>query len=232
MFRIWALALLFLITPHAGFAQSVMDARTAEFVPSSDHSRQSGGVDMVSSYQMRIYAVGGTQPIRTVDLGKPAPQSDGRIRIDFVSRLSSPLPAGVQYEARVAAVGPGGSGLSASSNPFSYTVSQTGQTCTYTVTPASVASSSAGASGTIAITTAAGCSWTVTGTPGWMTVQTTGGMGSGAISFSVSRNTQGARNASLTIAGRTVGVSQAAPQAGPLVAPSNVRIVSAGGRKP
>ena len=230
MVRIRALALLLLITPQAAFAQTVMDARTAEFVPSSDHSRQSGGVDMVRSYEMRIYAVGGTQPIRTIDLGKPAPQSDGRIRIDFVSRLSSPLPAGVQYEARVAAVGPGGSGLSAGSNPFSYSVSQPGQACTYTVTPASVASPSGGSSGAIAITTAAGCSWTIAGTPGWMTVQTTAGTGPGTIPFSLSRNTQEARSAVLTVAGRTVSISQAAAQAGPLVAPSNVRIVSTGGR--
>ena len=54
-----------------------------------------------------------------MDLGKPTP-SAGIIRVDFLPlRHNVPTP-GVTYEARVAAIGPGGSTASTVSNGFSF----------------------------------------------------------------------------------------------------------------
>ena len=65
---------------------------------------------MVERYDLEFYLIGATQPFQVTDLGKPAPEADGKIREDFTTRLSSwPLP-GVLYEARVAAVGSTGAG--------------------------------------------------------------------------------------------------------------------------
>ena len=85
-------------------AQSVSHARTVEFTPSSDHD------SAVARYELEFYQVGASTPFQTFDLGKPGPDGDGTIRVDFGGRIVGlPLPGGT-YEARVAAVGAPASG--------------------------------------------------------------------------------------------------------------------------
>ena len=100
-------------------AQSIVDARRVEFTPSADHAAtDSTGVALVSSYQVQVFLAGGTTPVQSASLGKPVPDPDGLIRVDFVALLATPLVPGTIYEARVLAVGPGGSSPSAVSNTF------------------------------------------------------------------------------------------------------------------
>jgi hypothetical protein len=82
--------------------------------------------------------------------------------------------------------------------------------CTYALSPATVTSPAAGASGTIAVTTASGCAWTASSSQEWVTLGAIAGVGAGTIGYSVAANTGGSRSATMTIAGATVIVSQEA----------------------
>src|SRR4029453_375978 len=89
------------------FPQPIVDARRVEFSPSADHNgTDTNGAALVTSYQIAVYLSGGTTPVQTASLGKPAPDPDGLIRVDFVGLLAAPLTPGTIYEARVLAVGP------------------------------------------------------------------------------------------------------------------------------
>ena len=88
-------------------AQTV-SPQIVEFDPSPDHNVSVNGVAVVSEYELRFFAVGSTQRLHVIELGKPNVESDGRIRFNFAALLGGWPVAGVVYEARVAAVGPGG----------------------------------------------------------------------------------------------------------------------------
>ncbi len=86
-------------------------------------------------------------------------------------------------------------------------------TCSYTLSDNSHSISSVGGDGSVDVTTAGGCSWTVDNVPTWITVTSgNGGTGNGTVSYTVSPNTNGSsRSATLEIAGRNYVVSQGAP---------------------
>jgi hypothetical protein len=86
--------------------------------------------------------------------------------------------------------------------------------CSYTVTPTSMSFTSAGGTATVAVTTGAGCSWTTAGSTQWLKVAGSGS-GSGSATINVSSTNGGGRSGSVTVAGKTVSVSQAgAPKGG------------------
>ena len=73
-------------------AQTITDPRRVEFSPSPDHNAvDSSGNPLVSGYSLLIYVSGASTPTQTVSLGKPTPESDGMIRVDFVALLTTPL---------------------------------------------------------------------------------------------------------------------------------------------
>ena len=115
------LALVLVFAPVV-LAQSIVDARRVEFTPSTDHGPvDTNGNALVNSYSLAVFVSGNTQAMQTVSLGKPAPDVDGMIRLDFVNLLTTPLTPGVIYETRVSAVGPGGTSPSLPSNTFAFT---------------------------------------------------------------------------------------------------------------
>ena len=91
--------------------------------------------------------MGGAQAVRVTNLGKPSPQGDGKIRVDFTSLLNPWPAAGTTYEARVAAVGPNGTGRSTSSNTFAFT-----SPCSSSISPGSVSVGGGASSGTVTVT--------------------------------------------------------------------------------
>lgn len=120
-----AAALIALLTVTASASgQIVVDPRIAEFDASADHfAMLPDGTPIVTRYTLNIYMAGAAEPFHVVDLGKPAPQSDGKIRADFSQKVTAwPLPGGT-YEARVAAVGPAGVSMSTPSNFFTFSMS-------------------------------------------------------------------------------------------------------------
>src|SRR6516162_7551816 len=117
-------------------AQSIVDGERVEFLPSPD---------TVTSYTLNVYASGTTTLVSTANLGMPTPDTDGYMRVAYVPLLTTPLQAGVIYDAMVVANGPNGSSSSAVSNTFMLT----GPCGSPTISPSTVNVGAAGARGTV-----------------------------------------------------------------------------------
>jgi hypothetical protein len=62
------------------------------------------------------------------------------------------------------------------------------------------------------VTTTVGCAWTASSTAQWITISSgQSGTGSGSVGFSVAANAGAARSGTVTVAGQTATVNQAAP---------------------
>jgi hypothetical protein len=82
--------------------------------------------------------------------------------------------------------------------------------CTIAISPGTVTFGSDGGSGTVTVTTPAGCAWNATTSGGWITVTAgASGSASGSVTYSVAANsaTQ-SRNGSLTIGGQSQEITQ------------------------
>jgi len=89
-----------------------------------------------------------------------------------------------------------------------FTVTQ-GSGCHVSIDPESRSVEHTGGSGTVAVTTGAGCEWTATSSASWITIPRGGsGNGNGTVEFSVAPTTGPARNATLTIGGLPFVVRQ------------------------
>ncbi len=193
-------------------AQVVSDPRMAEFDPSPDHAATlDSGQPAVVRYELGVYLCGASAPFTTIDMGKPSPDVDGKIRYDFSSTVAGwPLPGG-NYEARVSAVGPEGAAPSEPSNPFTFS---TGNSCTYTLSAISFQVPAAGGSYSVNVAAGASCQWSVTTPVVWVTLWTSGSTGGAAVPFGVQANTSTSRRTgTITVAGQTVTISQDAAAA-------------------
>ena len=82
------------------------------------------------------------------------------------------------------------------------------------------------------MTTTAGCAWTASSNASWLSITSgASGSGNGSVGFSVAANTGGARSGTLTVAGQTFTVNQAAQplQCSYSISPSSQRIDLSGG---
>jgi hypothetical protein len=97
---------------------------------------------------------------------------------------------------------------SSASRTFSLTVSDAA--CTYTLNTAGQAFTSAGGVGSIVVSAAAGCSWSVAGVPAWIMILSGGsGSGSGLVNYAVAPNsTNSAFSAALTIGGISFAIQE------------------------
>jgi photosystem II stability/assembly factor-like uncharacterized protein len=85
--------------------------------------------------------------------------------------------------------------------------------CSYSITPTDQSFTNAGGSGNVNIIAGSGCAWTISNNAPWVAVFSLGqdGPGNGQIKFSVAaNNTNSARTGTITIAGQTFTISQAA----------------------
>jgi len=91
-------------------------------------------------------------------------------------------------------------------------VAQNAAPCTFTVAPMTQSVSSAGGSGAIAVTVRAGCGWTATSSASpWITVTSAASdKGPGAAVWQAAPNPGDARSGTLSVAGATVTINQAA----------------------
>src|SRR5262245_18864383 len=187
-------------------AQTI-DPHLVEFDPSTDHSTAlPDGRPMVDHYELQFFYAGASQPYQVMDIGKPTPETDGKIRVDFYPYLPAwPLP-GIVYEARIAAIGPTGSGLSTVSNTFVFSGG-----CAYDVTPNSLSFAANGGTGTVNVWAGAGCAWTGTSSSSWVTITSNPGSGNGTIAFSVASNgTASTRSATVSAGNAFTTITQAA----------------------
>jgi hypothetical protein len=201
----------------------VLDPRFLEFNASADHSTNAPtGEPMVTRYDLEFYAIGAQAPFQTNPLGKPTPNTSGIIRVDLSTTFAA-FPTGTTYEARVAAIGPGGVSRSALSNQFAFS-----NPCAATLTPTATSVASVAGTGSVAVSTGAGCAWTATSNAPWVVLTGgTAGTGSGTVSYSVSANTlTSVRTGTITIAGQTFTITQAAGCTF-AISPSSLSITSA-----
>jgi len=217
-----------LAMPAPAAAQSVIDATTAEFQPSADHNATANdGTPLVNSYLLHIFATGSSIPSYSIDMGKPAPGADGVIRFVFTSRLTVPLVGGTIYEARVSAVGPGGSSASQISNTFASSAP-----CAPALSSVAASVGASATTGSVAVAAGTTCAWTTRANVTWLTV-TSGASVTGAsnVNYSVSANTAStSRSGTLTIAGQTFTGNQSGSSTtcAYTVTPSSLSVAAAG----
>lgn len=204
-----AAAVLLMLTASPLQAQSIVDGHRVEFLPSTDNNTVgTDGTPIVQSYALSVYVSGASTAFATANLGKPTPDTDGYMRVDFSTLLSTPLQVGTIYEAVVSAVGPGGSAASTRSNTFELTTN-----CTTTLSTSTSSFGAGSTTGTVGVT--ATCGWIALSNASWITL-TSGatGTGNGTVGFSVAANTATtSRTGTLTIAGNTFTITQAGAQA-------------------
>jgi uncharacterized protein (TIGR03437 family) len=84
--------------------------------------------------------------------------------------------------------------------------------CTYSIAPTNQSFTSAAGNGSVVITTGAGCPWTAVSNTAWLSIPgTSAGTASGTVNYTVAaNNTLAQRSGTLTIAGQTFTVNQAA----------------------
>ena len=220
--------ILFLVVATAAVlsAQTVVDPRYVEFSPSADHNTNaSDGTPLVQRYSLSVYPVGSSVASDTMDLGKPTP-SGGVIRVDFLPLLHSVPTPGVVFEARVTAVGPGGSTASSLSNGFSFQAA-----CAPSLSSSGQSVGSGGATGSVGVTAATGCTWSALSNATWITLTgATSGTGNGTVPYSVAANpTTSVRTGTLTIAGQTFTITQAAASCSYAVSPTSQSVAAGGG---
>ena len=111
-----------------------------------------------------------------------------------------------------------------------FTLTQAGVSCSYSITPSNEAMSAAGGTSTIAVATGSACAWTVAAHAGWITIVSGGsGTGPGTVKLNVAANSGGARTGTATIALQTFTVTQAAAPCGYALSPETVDIPATGG---
>jgi hypothetical protein len=102
--------------------------------------------------------------------------------------------------------------------------------CTATLSPSSVSVGAAPAAGAIQVATTEGCPWTAATAASWITIAAgSAGSGAGQVQYSVATNAGPAREGSLSIAGRTVPLTQASGCTYSVAPPSQDVPGSAGG---
>src|SRR3954466_10217245 len=100
-------------------------------------------------------------------------------------------------------------------------ITQAASPCTFAVSPGDVALAAQGSSADVHVTTLTGCSWTASSPVSWLTLSGASGSGSDDLTLAAVRNDgTSARSATVSIAGRSVGVTQAATPPAPSPSPA------------
>lgn len=118
-------------------------------------------------------------------------------------------------------------------NPFIYTITGGSPSCSYVVTPTSLAYYALGGTLNLTITTQTGCAWAISGFPSWLSFDQLSGTGTATVVATALGNAgTTARNGTFVVAGQTVTVSQqgaAPPPCSFFVAPGAVNNAAATG---
>ncbi len=112
----------------------------------------------------------------------------------------------------------------------SATITQAAVSCTYSIAPTSQSVPAAGGTGSVTVTAGSSCAWSATKDASWISITSgASGTGNGTVQFSVTPNTGPARSATLTIAGKTFSVNQAAAACSLSIAPPRQTVPASGG---
>ncbi|HUP02673.1 MAG TPA: BACON domain-containing carbohydrate-binding protein [Bryobacteraceae bacterium] len=103
--------------------------------------------------------------------------------------------------------------------------------CAYSLNFGGQTFPTAGGSGSVTVSSAAGCPWTASSGASWLTIRGgASGSGSGAVSYGVAANAGAARSATLTVAGAPFLVEQASAAAAGLAAAGSMAQIASGGQ--
>lgn len=158
-------------------------------------------------------------------------ESSKAAAVPFSNDLTSGLSAAwTPVDSGTSGSGSGTAGDSAQANPGSssrqstltiagqtFTVTQAGagpaSSCAFALTPPAASVGASAASGSVTVTAGAGCAWTATSNVPWISITGgSSGTGDGTVNYSVQANSgSSSREGTLTIAGLTFTVVQAAP---------------------
>jgi hypothetical protein len=113
----------------------------------------------------------------------------------------------------------------------SFDITQAGQACTYTLTPAGASVPATANSGTVDVTALTGCTWNVTSSAAWVTLTSgTTGSGNGTVGYAVAANgTTSPRTGTLMISGQQFTITQAGGACTYGVSPGTQSFASGGG---
>lgn len=97
----------------------------------------------------------------------------------------------------------------------SFSITQAGANCTFSISPTSFSCGSSSISSFINVNTGNGCAWTAVSNNSWIAILSgSSGSGNGSVNYSVASNSsQNARNGSITVAGQTVIITQSGSSA-------------------
>jgi len=111
-----------------------------------------------------------------------------------------------------------------------FTVNQSGNSCSYSLLPTSASFTASGGSNTVNVSAGAGCAWTAVSNAAWVTITSgASGSGNGALDYTVAANpTTSSRQGTMTIAGLTFTVDQA-PNCNYTIMPASQNFIAAGG---
>jgi hypothetical protein len=120
------------------------------------------------------------------------------------------FPAGTSSTARLKIQCTNNIFFDISNNNFSY--NSVGSSCRYALGASSASAAAGGLSGSVSVTTTTGCAWTASSNASWISISSgASGTGSGSVGYVVAANTGATtRSGTLTIAGQTFTVNQAA----------------------
>lgn len=111
-----------------------------------------------------------------------------------------------------------------------FTLSQAGLACTYTLTPTGSSVGGAAGTGSVAVNTSANCAWTASSGASWLTITSgVSGMGPGTVAYSIAANVGAARAGTLTVAGLTYTVNQAATPCSYAITPASAAVGAGAG---
>lgn len=102
--------------------------------------------------------------------------------------------------------------------------------CSYSISPRSDSVAVAGGTGTVDVSTTSACAWTASSNANWISITSgASGTGNGRVSYVVSANVGGSRSGTLTVAGQTFTVTQAALVCSYSISPNNTRVEAGAG---
>jgi hypothetical protein len=102
--------------------------------------------------------------------------------------------------------------------------------CSYSISPRNDNAPVLGDTGTVEVSTTSGCAWTAASNASWISVTSgASGTGNGRVTYVVLANVGGSRSGTLTIAGQTFTVSQAALVCSYSISENNFRVESGAG---
>jgi hypothetical protein len=111
-----------------------------------------------------------------------------------------------------------------------FTVTQAGVSCSYSINPSSDAIAAAGGTSTIAVTTGGSCAWSAGSNASWISVTSgASGTGTGTVKLNIAANSGAARTGTATIAAQTFTVTQAAAPCNFSLTPAIVDMPPSGG---